>query len=95
MYIVKSPGLKLDARSRRVVEVCKAGGFVRYALESGRGGREQFRARVFDASRRVVPGLGYRAAHDAIALGHLESRPVPRSSCWAQEWVFKAGGSAE
>lgn len=89
MYIVRKPGMKLDARSKRVIDVCKAGGFVRYALESGYGGREKFRARVYDASHMVVPGLGYHAAHDAIALGYLESRPVPRGSCWAQEWVIK------
>lgn len=33
MYVVSKPGLKLGARALRVVEVCKAGGFVRYALE--------------------------------------------------------------
>jgi hypothetical protein len=87
MYIVIKPGLQLSKRAAQVVAICEAGGFVRYALETGYGGREQFQTRVYDASRQVVKGLGYKAAHDAIALGRLKRREVPRGSDWAQEWV--------
>ena len=87
MYVVKSEGLKLSAKAAKVADVCKAGGFVRYALESGYGGREQFQVRVYDAAGFVVKGLGYRAAHDAIALGLIKSRPCVRDSSWPQEWA--------
>jgi hypothetical protein len=87
MYVVIKPGLKLSAKAAQVAEICKAGGFVRYALETGYGGREQFQTRVYDAAGMVVKGLGYRAAHDAIALGLIKSRPCVKSTAWPQEWA--------
>ena len=87
MYVVAKEGMKLGSKARQVVEVCKAGGFARYALETQWRGGEKFETRVFDSQRQRVAGLGYKAVHDAIALGFLESRPVPRGSTWAQEWV--------
>lgn len=88
MYVVYDPDLKLSAKALQVVEICKAGGYVRYALENVWGGREQFVTRVYDAAGFVVKGLGYKAAHDAIAKGLLKSRPCPKSTLWPQEWVI-------
>ena len=88
MYVTSNPGLKLNARAKRVIEVCKAGGFVKYALEKTFGGGEKFVTRVYDASYAIVPGLGYRAAYDAIAVGALKSRPTFKSSAWASEYVI-------
>lgn len=87
MYVVSKPGLKLGARARRVVEVCKAGGFVRYALEKSYVGGEKFVTRVFDSAGSVVPGLGYKAAADAIAVGALKARPVLASSTYPSEFI--------
>ena len=87
MYIVVKPGMQLSKRAAQVVAICEAGGFVRYALETGYGGREQFQTRVYDAAGHVVKGLGYRAAHDAIALGLIKSRPCAKSTAWPQEWA--------
>ncbi len=93
MYVVKTEKTKLTAKVQAVIDVCRAGGRVRYALENVWGGREQFTTRVLAADGSVVKGLGYRAAHDAIALGYLVSRPVPRSTVWAQEWVAAPSNS--
>lgn len=87
MYVVVKPDMKLSAKAAQVVEICKAGGFARYALETGYGGRVQFATRVYDANGSVVKGLGYKAVHDAIALGLIKSRPCPKSTTWPQEWA--------
>lgn len=78
---------KLSARARRVVEVCSAGGFARYALERHWHGGEKFAMRVYDAEHRKVPGLGYAAVHEALKAGYLTDRPCVRSSAWPTEWA--------
>ena len=78
---------KFDARAQRVLDVCKAGGKVRYALESSYRGGEKFQTRVYDASGFVVPGLGYKSAAACIARGLLKSSPCSSSSAYASEYV--------
>lgn len=79
---------KFDARAQRVLDVCKAGGRIRYALESGYRGREQFQFRVLDANRQVVKGLGYKAAQACIVRGLVKSAECAKSSAYPSEWVI-------
>jgi hypothetical protein len=87
MYVVSNPGLKLGARAKRVIEVCKAGGFVRNALERSYMGGEKFVTRVYDGSGCVVSGLGEKAARDAISVGALKARSVMPSSAYPSEFI--------
>jgi hypothetical protein len=89
MYAPYNPSAKLNGRGRRVVEILAAGGFARSALETGYGGREKFCVRVYDADGALVPGLGYAAVANAIAVGALISRPCARSSTWPSEYVIR------
>ena len=88
MYIALTEKTKFTAKAQKVVEVCKAGGFVRYALERQYTGAYQYVVRVYDANSNVVKGLGYKAAHDAIALGYLKQSMNLRISN-VMEWVAK------
>lgn len=79
---------KFDVRAQRVLDVCRSGGRIRYALETGFRGREQFQFRVLDKNRAVVKGLGYKAAKACIVRGLVKSEPCAKSSAWPQEWVI-------
>ena len=86
MYIVLTEETKLTAKSKKVIEVCKAGGYVRYFLERQYTGVHQYVVRVYDHNCCVVKGLGYKSAHDAIALGYLKKNPFARNNI--MEWIF-------
>ena len=77
----------MDARETKALEVLKAGGFFRYALETcyHRPG-EQFRMRLFTADRQVVPGIGHAAQRSLEKMGALSSRECASSSTWPEEW---------
>jgi hypothetical protein len=85
MYIALTEKTKFTAKAQKVVEICKAGGHVQYALERQYTGVYQYVVRVYDHNCCVVKGLGYKAAHDAIALGYLKRNHVARSNI--MEWI--------
>lgn len=89
MYVVPNANAKLTAKAKQVVEICKNGGYVRYALEKNVFGREQFETRVYDSNNKVVKGLGYKSAYLAIAKGLLIPRECFYGSAAAQEWGIK------
>lgn len=80
----------LSARAARALEVLRAGGRFRYALEAGYRGREKFRMRLLDARRAVVVGIGYQAKVELEQAGLLQWEACARSSAWPQEWVLRA-----
>ena len=86
MYVVYDPTIKLSKKALQIIEICKSGGFVRYALERNVFGREQFETRVYMADGTVVKGLGYKSAYQCIAKGVLKSRDCIKSTAYAQEW---------
>ena len=81
----------LSARAQRALEVLRAGGKFRYALESGYRGREQFRMRLRGPRGEVVPGIGYQAKVELEAAGLIQYQHPhdARSSAWPQEWVLR------
>lgn len=95
MYISNADSYKFDARAQRVLDVLQAGGRIRYALETGFRGREQFQVRVLDARRQVVKGLGYKAAAACIARGLVMRSECAASSAYAQEWISIAAAEKE
>ena len=86
MYVVYDPTIQLSKKALQVIEICKAGGFVRYALERNVFGKEQFVTRVYGADGKVIKGLAYKSAYQAIAKGILKSRDCVKSTAYAQEW---------
>ena len=73
-------------RETVALEVLRAGGFFRYALERGYHGGEKFKMHLHAANRSVVKGIGHatkRALESALVR-----RPVAVSSAWPQEWVL-------
>lgn len=78
---------KLDARARRALDVLDAGGYFRKALERSYTGGEKFRARLYDADRQPVAGIGSATLHALEAAGLIARRPCVTSSTWGQEWI--------
>lgn len=72
----------------RVVDVCRAGGRVEYALERDPyTGREQFQFRVLDKTGARVRGLGFVACNAAVRSGLLYLDPsIPGGSTGRQTW---------
>lgn len=86
--------VKMGARVRRVVDVLRDGGHARHKLETDYFGRDKFKTRVLDKNWAVVPGLGYRAVHDALDLGLLARVDVPSTSAYETRWVLNKEAAA-
>jgi hypothetical protein len=89
--MAEANGCALSGRAAKALEVLRAGGKFRYALESGYGGREQFKMRLLGANLRRVPGVGYAAKVELEQAGLIAYQHPhdARSSAWPQEWVAK------
>jgi hypothetical protein len=71
-------------RAQQALEVLKAGGYFRYALERAYHGGEKFKMRLRDANGHIVQGIGYQTKRELEPK--LVSRPCASSSTWPQEW---------
>lgn len=77
----------MTGRAKRALEVLRAGGFFRRALERGWHG-EKFAVRLYSSAGRRVEGVGHAAHRELADAGMLTTRPCPRSSTWPTEWVL-------
>lgn len=79
---------KIGKREQRAIEVLKAGGYFRRALETQfyPVRREQFVMRLYDASGRVVKGFGFETHRRLADVGALERRDCHVGSTWPSEW---------
>lgn len=85
---------QLSSRAQQAVEVLKAGGKFRKALETQYRGGEKFQMRLRDAQGRVVKGFGFQTFYelvDARLLAYVHAHDSV-SSVWPQEWVLCAEG---
>lgn len=83
---------KLSNRAIQALEVLRAGGKFRKALETQRFPvrREVFETRLLDSSGRVVAGVGVKTRmemeeHGLIRYQHPHDA---RSSAWPEEWII-------
>jgi hypothetical protein len=83
--------MTLSGRAERAVEVLKAGGYFREALETHWNGGEKFRTRLRTASGAVVKGFGFAVKAELESAGMLVSRECAASSTWPHEWILKGG----
>jgi hypothetical protein len=85
----------LSVRAQKALEVLRAGGKFRYALESGFRGREQFKMRLRGPRGEVIGGIGYQTKVELEAVGLIvyQHPHDARSSAWPQEWVLAPGAS--
>jgi hypothetical protein len=81
----------MATREAKAIEVLKAGGCFRYALERNFRGHEKFVMRLRTAGGAVVKGIGYATQRAFLEAGMLVRRECARSSTWPQEWVLAAG----
>jgi hypothetical protein len=61
----------MNKRTEQALQILSQGGEFRYALERTYNGREQFRARLLDAQRQTVKGIGYATLADLKASGKV------------------------
>ncbi len=81
---------KLSKRAERALEVLRAGGFFRNALETAYRG-EKFRTRLYPAGavpwrHKAIPGIGAAALRELEAAGLVRRRPCAQGSTWPTEW---------
>jgi hypothetical protein len=76
----------MKARATKALEVLKAGGYFRCALETGYHGGEKFHYRLRNAAGGVVKGYGFATYLELSKAGLLRHRPVVKSSTWPSEW---------
>lgn len=84
----------LSARAEKALEVLKAGGYFREALERAFRGGEKFVVRLRAKNGAVVPGFGYACRAELEKAGLIEWRECARSSCWPREHALKAEWAA-
>ena len=80
---------KLGKRATAAVEILKAGGYWRKALESSFIGGEKFETRLRYANGGIVSGFGFKTFTEMESAGMLQSREVPKSTVYAQEWALR------
>lgn len=78
---------KIGRRAERALEVLKAGGYFRYALERGWHGGEKFRWHLHAKGGAVIKGHGHKTAHE---LMHLMARNFEVGTGFAEYWELKA-----
>lgn len=82
---------KLSARAQKALDVLRAGGKIRKALETDPyTRREQFQIRLIDCNGKRVPGFGFKTFYElednrAIQYHHPYDSV---SSVWPQEWIL-------
>ncbi len=86
---------KLSGRAAQAVEVLRAGGCFRYALERAWQGGEKFKMRLRAPGGAIVKGVGYAAKRELEEAGMLASRYCAPSSVWPQEWILRPEPAAE
>jgi hypothetical protein len=79
----------MKARTLKAIEVLKAGGYFREALETQHRGGEKFTVRLRNAEGKVVPGFGFATRQELMKAEMLEWRESARSSTWPTEHVLK------
>ena len=71
----------MNKKVEKALEVLKAGGYFKYALEKGWHGGEVFKWHLYNANHHIVKGYGHAAAH---ALMHLMVREP--GAAFAEYW---------
>lgn len=87
---------QLSKRAEQALEVLKAGGKFRKALETQYRGGEKFAMHLYDAGGKVVKGFGFQTFYeliDAKKLTYVHPYDA-RSSAWPQEWFLCGEGQA-
>ncbi len=80
----------MTKREAMAVEVLRAGGYFRKALERSWQGGEKFVTRLRTANGQVVKGVGASTRIAMEKAGMLVRRECARSSVWPEEWSLKA-----
>lgn len=80
---------RLTARSRRAVDVLRAGGRYVSALRRDYLGREKQRYWIVDEKRRQVDGFGFVTWCQLDAAGLLQRDPVHYGSTCHSEWRLR------
>lgn len=78
----------MDKRTETAIEVLKAGGYFRNALE-WTWRREQFKTRLRTADGQIVKGVGEATRHALEVAGKLQRRECAKSSTYGQEWILR------
>ncbi len=81
----------MTTRETKAIEVLRAGGYFRKALERHYFGGEKFATHLYDSNRRRVAGIGVTTKMALEKAGKLASRPCAPSSVWPEEWVINPG----
>jgi len=77
----------MGKRETAALEILRAGGYWRKALERTYHGTEQFCYRLYTAGGEVVKGYGFQTWY-AMEQGRLlQWRQCERSTVWPEEWV--------
>lgn len=81
---------QLSKRAEKALEILKAGGKFRKALETEFRGGEKFHMRLRDENGQVVKGIGFQTFYELIDAGKLSyQHPYnSKSSAWPQEWIL-------
>jgi hypothetical protein len=85
---------QLSSRAQKALEVLKAGGKFRKALETQFKGGEKFAMRLRDAQGQIVKGVGFQTFYELVDAGTLSFQRAHDSvsSAWPQEWVLCGEG---
>jgi hypothetical protein len=85
---------QLSSRGQKALEILKAGGKFRKALETQFKGGEKFAMRLRDAQGQIVKGIGFQTFYELVDAKVLSyHRPHDSvSSAWPQEWVLCGEG---
>lgn len=79
----------MTKRIQEAVEVLRAGGYWRKALETEYRGGEKFHTRLRANGGTAVKGFGLKCHAAMVAAGMLQRRECCTTSCWPEEWVLQ------
>jgi hypothetical protein len=80
----------MSKRVEAALEVLRAGGYWRMALESAYHGGERFKYRLRTKGGAVVAGFGFQTHYAMEQAGMLQGRACAPSSTWPEEWELAA-----
>lgn len=81
--------MALSARAEKAVEILKAGGYFRKALETQYKGGDKFMMRLRNAKGQVVKGYGFQTFFELQDASMLAWRECASSSAWPEEYQLK------
>ena len=80
-----SQNQKLSTRATKAIEILKAGGYFRKALETQYRGGEKFTTRLRYHNGQVAKGFGFQTEAELSKAGWLQRKDCAQSSTWPTE----------